>query len=198
METKAKSPFAAGIDHTTACVNFMGDMNCGYTEGYRLAARLLATHVENQNTDHDFLVYPICYLYRHHLELQIKQIIRTGRRLLDKDGDVPPHHKLADLWPLAKSLIREAEPNQPDPSEFRAVDTFIRQFASVDYDAQAFRFPTKSKSSGGGRSLDGVTHISLTGLRDVVEPLASFLWGCDSWLSEILQFKYEMEQEYGP
>ncbi|MDM4014624.1 hypothetical protein [Roseiconus lacunae] len=198
MKTKARSPFESGDDHTNACVGFMHDMSCGYIEGYRLAAGLLATHVETQNDDHDFLVYPICYLYRHHLELQIKQIIRTGRRLLDKDGDSPAHHKLADLWPLAKGLIREAVPNQPDPPEFRALDLFIDQFATVDYDAQAFRFPTKSKSSGGGRSLDGVTHISLTGLRDAVEPLASFLSGCDAWLSEMLEFKYEMQREYGP
>lgn len=93
----------------------MHDMSCGYTEGYRLAAELLTNHVESQNRNHDFLVYPICYLYRHHLELQIKQIIYVGRRLLDKSGGHPTHHKLSDLWPLAKGLLREAEPNQSDP-----------------------------------------------------------------------------------
>ncbi|WP_417382174.1 hypothetical protein [Gimesia sp.] len=193
MKSKIPSPFAAGSDHTNACLNYMHDMSYGYSEGYRLAAELLINHVESENQNHDTLVYPICFLYRHALELQIKNIIRIGRKLLDKQGGHPSHHKLSDLWPLAKGLLREAEPNQPDPPEFSRIDKFIKQFADVDYDAQEFRYPTKVK---GRKSLEGITHISLTTLRANIEPLASFLWGCEAWLSEMLQFKNEVEREF--
>lgn len=195
MKAKPLSPFQAGEDHTNACVNFSRDMSCGYTEGYRLAADLLTTHVATKNRDHDFLVYPICYLYRHHLELQLKQIIRIGRRLLDQDGVHPQHHKLSELWPLAKGILRQAEPGHPDPAEFRLLDNLIEEFADVDYDAQAFRFPNKSR---GEQSLTGLTHINLSRLRESVETLASFLWGCEAWLSEMLHQQYEMEREFGP
>lgn len=195
MTKNMNSPFQAGNDHTNACINFMHDMSGGYTEGYRLAAELLTKHVATKNRDHDFLVYPICYLYRHHLELQIKQIIRVGRRLLEKKGSHHFNHKLSDLWPLAKGILREVEPNQPDPPAFRLIDDLVSDIANVDFDAQAFRFPTKTR---GDRSLDGVKHISLTTLQQTIEPLASFLWGCEAGLSEMLQLKYEMERENGP
>ena len=43
--------------------------------GYRLAARLAVEHIREDGIDAPFLVYPIVFLYRHHVELMLKRLI---------------------------------------------------------------------------------------------------------------------------
>ena len=171
----------------------MADMSAGYVEGYRRAAELLVRHVSEANRDHDILVYPICYLLRHHFELQLKQIIVVGRWLNNEAGKHPTHHKLEDLWPLAKGILRKCAPHEADPKEFRQLDEYIDQFSAIDPDAQAFRFP---RSISGQKSLGGLTHINLSRFHATAESLSSFLSGCEAWLSECLQQKCEMERDF--
>src|ERR1039458_2509073 len=46
--------------------------------GYRLAARLAVEHIRHDGVDSPFLVYPIVFLYRHHIELMLKRLIRRA------------------------------------------------------------------------------------------------------------------------
>ena len=52
-----------------------------------------------------FLIYPIVYLYRHHIELALKSLISLSGSLLDRllgetDQKTIGRHDLADLWKL--------------------------------------------------------------------------------------------------
>src|SRR5579864_2943647 len=67
-----------------ACLNFTAPANYAYTEGYRIAARSLAKQVCETGEDRDLLIFPIIYLYRHHLELRFKNLIVVGAFLIDK------------------------------------------------------------------------------------------------------------------
>jgi hypothetical protein len=58
-----------------ACLNFSLDMGIGYVYGYKKAADILVEYIKDTKTNQDYLVYPIVFLYRHHLELIIKEII---------------------------------------------------------------------------------------------------------------------------
>jgi hypothetical protein len=63
--------FGSGTDwQTNACVNGIGD-SVAYQDGYRRAALQLAEYVCDAGRGQDFLVYPIVYLYRHHIELAL-------------------------------------------------------------------------------------------------------------------------------
>jgi hypothetical protein len=53
--------------HNVACVNWSRDDWPGYIEGFRRAARYLVLQVDKTGRDQDFLVFPILFLYRHHL-----------------------------------------------------------------------------------------------------------------------------------
>jgi hypothetical protein len=46
-----------------------------YLEGYRRAARHLAETVCETGRHEDFIIYPIVYLYRHHVELALKRLL---------------------------------------------------------------------------------------------------------------------------
>ena len=60
-----------------------GASDYAYAEGYSRAARLLADYVIREKWDTDFLVYPIAFLYRHSIELQLKRLIPDSAFLAD-------------------------------------------------------------------------------------------------------------------
>jgi hypothetical protein len=74
------------------------------------AALQLAEYVCDAGRGQDFLVYPIVYLYRHHIELALKSIINVACFVVDytltkKDLYTLDHHDLAELWKLARPLL---------------------------------------------------------------------------------------------
>lgn len=186
--------FVCGDDwQMNACLNFSYDMSYGYIEGYLRAADRLVEHVAETARDQDVFVYPIAFMYRQHIELQLKQIIDTGRQLLTvNESGHPTHHKLHNLWPLAQELMRQTWSDEPDPPEFELIDHFIQQFAGIDHDSTAFRFP---KQMSGSQSLAGVKHINLRNLAECVHSFSGFLGGTAAGLEEYLDRKREGDYE---
>ncbi|WP_372715965.1 hypothetical protein [Novipirellula sp.] len=154
--------------------------------GYYLAANNLLAQTKESGADRDLLVFPICYLFRHTIELQLKSVICLSRQLFDEPVNAPKHHKILDLWTLSKGFLRRAEPGKSDPVEFRRLDEIIKNFAEVDYDAQAFRFPTASDDLP---TLTKVHEISLSEVGNDANFATLFLGGCEDWLGEFLDFK---------
>jgi hypothetical protein len=159
----------------TACVNFSFNPRHGYIEGYKRAAEMLISHVRVEKRDQDYLVYPIIFMYRQHLELQLKSIILHARNLLQKtETGHPTHHKLDFLWSLAKDLARQVWTDHDDPPEFAVADLFIEQFLFVDPGSMAFRYPYLKD---GSPSLKGITHINLGLLQQCMDQIVPFLDG---------------------
>lgn len=188
--------FAAYDDwQMNACLNFQHDMSYGYIEGYLRAADRLVEHVAEKTRDQDTLVYPIAFLYRQHIELQLKEIINTGLQLLsENDFKKRTHHRLHDLWPEAKEIIRKTWSGKPDPEEFKWIDHFIEQFKEVDQDSTAFRYP---KQKSGDTSLKGIQYINLRNLAECVHSFSEFLSGAATALSEYLDYKREQQAQSG-
>jgi len=62
-----------------------GNDKAAYTEGYWRGARLLVEHVAEHARDQDFLVYPVIFLYRHHIELALKNLIMQAPYLIERE-----------------------------------------------------------------------------------------------------------------
>jgi hypothetical protein len=92
--------FGSGADwQANACVKSI-DATMAYQDGYRRAALHLAEYVCEVGHGQDYLVYPIVYLYRHHIELTLKSIIGAAAFVIDhtltkSDFDTLGHHDLA-------------------------------------------------------------------------------------------------------
>lgn len=112
---KASEPGLLASDsdwHNNTCLNYMPDHATAYTEGYRRAADILIGHIDASGQDQDFLVYPVLFLYRHHIELLIKQIIGLALALAEdpsKHQYKKDNHNLNTLWPLAQKLILDVD-----------------------------------------------------------------------------------------
>lgn len=165
-----------------------------YAEGYKKAADIVARSVSRTRSSQDFLVYPVSFLYRHHLELMLKMIIRDGRRLLDKPNLPTNHHKLEPLWREARPLIEEVWPDDPR-SDLDAAARLIDQFEKADPHSTAFRY---HKDRDGNRSLPrGLSHINLRNLRQVVGRLSELLSGISCGFTYYLDIKDDTEDAQG-
>lgn len=183
MTQKFEPLFKPSSDyHNNACLNFMHDMSEGYIDGYKYAADELVNKIDKTGVDQDYLVYPIVFLYRQHLELLLKRIIKSGRKhLATQEQGYPTHHKLKDLWSLAKSLRKEIW-NENHPSEFEIVDHVISEYTLYDPASMAFRYPENKK---GGKPNEKLKHINTRHLFEFIEKASSILWGVELCINEL-------------
>ncbi|MBX9660626.1 MAG: hypothetical protein K2X00_18885 [Nitrospiraceae bacterium] len=175
-----------------ACVNWCHDGLGLYASGYKDAADVLVQHVEQRSSGQDSLVYPVLFLYRQYLELQIKDLILQGRRIKEISGDFPKHHHIGNLWEMCHKLLSEISPGE-SVVELREITRLIAEFSAVDPSSMAFRYP---HDKDGNPSLPGITHINLRNVRDVIGKISIILMGASAQLGEYLSFKHEMESEF--
>lgn len=76
-----------------------------YAIGYMRAADILVARVLESQHELDFLIYPIVFLYRHYLELRLKELIVAGRELLDLPPDLRQVHRLDVLWVSCRKIL---------------------------------------------------------------------------------------------
>ncbi|OQX56570.1 MAG: hypothetical protein B5M53_00775 [Candidatus Cloacimonas sp. 4484_209] len=81
-----------------------------YVDGYKRAGDLLIKKCQPVNKN--ILVYPICFMYRHYIEIQLKDIIKKYEEFiighvgcLDGIPKNRAHHKLDTLWDDCKELL---------------------------------------------------------------------------------------------
>jgi hypothetical protein len=190
---KGDDPFELADDWWhNACLNWMhGEAWTGYAEGYKRIADLSVAYVEATHSDQDFLVYPILFNYRQYIELTLKDLVGTARRLLDEPGGVPRGHDLLALWNEAEPLLLRIDDRERET--LGNVRACLKRFAKFDPTSESFRYPITKK---GKPSLpDKLRHINLRQVRDVVERLSGFFDGASMQASVYLDHKNEMERE---
>lgn len=193
---KKKSPesglLASDRDwHNNACLNYMPDHETAYTEGYRRAADILIRHIDETGRDQDFLVYPIVFLYRHHIELQIKQVTGLARQLLRDDDSSYSNkvtHNLNSLWETSRRAILQAD-DTLSSSDFTRVSAVVKALNEADLRATGFRY---ARTREGGRSLEGVHYINTRRFGDQMAAASDELDAIDDGLRYLLDIENEM------
>jgi len=187
--------FATANDwQNNACLNWIprtGKWDL-YATGYKDAADLLASHACVHGRRHDTLVYPILFLYRQYLELSIKDLIQDARRLLDKVEPLRMTHRIDDLWRTCAALLDEISPGDSSGS-LENVGRLIGEFSRVDPKSMAFRYPEDQE---GRPSLEGLTHINLRVVKEVIGKISVILGGAGAMIGEYSGYKSDMQSEY--
>ena len=195
--------FGPGTDwQANACINF-GPTEVAYQSGFRRAALHLAERVCETGREQDFLIYPIVYLYRHHIELALKSLIAVGGSLLNhslsnKEQRALGRHDLADLWRLARPLFNQVSKLSGDaelpPADLEGIDSYIRQLHVHDPDGQRFRY---AKTRSHASSLDpNLRNINVRDFAVALEKLADYLDMLESWFDWLVDQKNEMLADY--
>jgi hypothetical protein len=171
----------------------------------------LVTQACETASGQDMLIYPIVYLYRHHVELVLKAIIRTAFRLLDRtlsESDLKTlgRHGLAELWQTARPLLNpvcDRAGNTPFPDDdLLGIDSYIGQIHTHDPDGQRFRYATtKAKGiakAGFVHSLrPGLTLVNIRAFAAAMEKLADYLESIGDWFGDLEDAKIQWERKVG-
>jgi len=161
-----------------------------YAIGYKMAGDLIVQHMENIEKNN--LVFPIVFLYRHYIELRLKEIINNGYLLLNIKNDNQIHymkeHNIDKLWNETKNIIRKALQDQAK-HYVEALNKLIKEYSKIDPGSYCFRYPIDTK--GVPLKFD-ISHINLRNLSEVIEGMANLLDEVSIGISENLGFKSEM------
>lgn len=162
-----------------------------YCTGYWRAADALVNHVIPKHTNsqrHDYSrywespAYAIIFLYRHYLELRLKELILAyGGNF----SSIKNKHSLLELW---RELRRQddVQPQALIPEILRDMETaekIIVQFDEIDKKSEAFRYPI----SRAGRLTLPPTQVNLVSLKEMLGWTGQFL---DGWSVGVYEYRH--------
>ncbi len=169
-----------------------------YIGGYKKAGDLLVEQSVAFGQQH-ILVYPILFLYRHYIELQLKEIIRCGNALLGISKHYPScfptDHKIGDHWQECRAIIEDIDKDEwhrlgkgeqrKYKNDLNSLQKCIGEFLKLDPDSQASRYPVDKK--GNPTVLDAsLRTIDLEIIRNLVGKISYLLEGISLGISEHL------------
>lgn len=154
-----------------------------YAAGYKDAADAILYALSERRTSLDSVIYPLVFLYRQGLELQIKLILPLARQLANSPAKEDHSHSLIPMWAELRTLLNELSPHACD-QEVPAMEQFLHQLAEIDPQSFAFRYPEDKK---GQLSLPDLHHINVRHLSEVMDSMFMLLSGIHSELGEMDQ-----------
>ncbi len=144
-----------------------------YCEGFRRAADAIVDGVELSPRSQNLLIYPVLYLYRHHIELALKLIYLEGAERNLSNGSFLATHDLNKLWAKAKGVLASGDLLHGQGVDFETVERLIEELHEVDPHGEAFRYPVGRRQEP---SLPvGLTHANFGAVRSAVGLLADSL-----------------------
>ncbi len=161
-----------------------------YVNGYYHAALVLARSALG-NEPQDLLFYPICYNYRHCVELHLKTMVLEAEALhaaLEKLGEgvddlvVKPkkmmeRHSLSSLLKWLEKALAIFSDEKMDPEVRKA----ILELDRFDFDGQAFRYESRND---GSLTMPDQAHIDVRNLMDRMKRVHFHLAGIDLWMAD--------------
>jgi len=194
--------FCGGRDwQLNACINWYGSGDA-YKSGFRSAANQLALEACKIRSEQDIIIYPIAYLYRHHIELVLKDIFLMAASLLrlettNSQKNALMRHNLLKIWNYVIPLLApicELAGEEPLPQEdIEGISSYIRQINDYDSGGNSFRY---ARELNGARSLP--ENLALINIQDFaigMEKLSDYLGGLESWIDGLVDEtnKYEAD-----
>lgn len=159
-------------------------------EGYRTAAEVLVAYV-SEGRHQDRLVYPIVFLWRHHLELRLKECVRLVYELRETGRDFPRTHRLVDLWSIVRSEIEKDSGSHDDCTNAEAI---IRHLDAADPLSMAFRYPV---DRDGAPMLVGIPRVvSIDVVHESLVGVANFLAAVSTEFSQRVEQARDWRRAY--
>ena len=196
LEYKTPSDFAGqllfiqGDDwHNNAMLGWTHFPLDTYALGYKDAADALLYALAERRTSLDTVIYPLVFLYRQALELELKLLLPLARRLADAPAKDDHRQELMPMWKELRQHL-EVLITDRDDAEHAAMEEFIGQLHEADPRSFAFRYPTNMK---GEVSLPDLTHVNVRHLREVMDSIFLMLNGIHSMLGEMGQHDQHAE-----
>lgn len=157
-----------------------------YIHGYFEAAEYLVNNFLKMTQD--LAIYPTMFLYRHSIELILKNILYLQEKNLDITRKKPfKEHRLSNIWSKIRPLLNKTEPL--DDMHLNWVEKCINELDSIDSASFAFRYPVTNTNNP---SIQGHTHINILQVQRIMRALFGYL----EMISEGIYTEIELRTEY--
>lgn len=205
-----------GFDYDYASINRVKGINNQHSEfliieGYREATReLLINLLEGENIDWlkiDSKIYPILFLFRHYIEVMLKDTIRyynilTDKSLSDEVGYTQGHSLLSfwnELNPFLVSNLekRNESIRQESQNTNKVVESIISEIDTLDKGSFGFRYAFK----GAKKINEPVVYsmpsftIDLHNLREVIIKMMNYFEGINEEVIHLLDEKQSTQND---
>ena len=176
---KGDEPFRSSADaKSEARLDMVHRSLYSYALAYKEAADRLVNCALGRRAVHlDLAVLPVMFLYRHYLELALKNIICRGRRCGLEEAGISHTHDLSRLWRGARSVLEELWPGQ-SRIELAAVENCVFEFHQHDESSEESRYPVSREKGEKRETLRSLTRVDIRNLKRVMAGVAVFLDGC--------------------
>ena len=163
-----------------------------YVEGYRRAALAIYEFAVETRASPEYMLFPIAFVWRHYVEIALKDIIAAGRELAGEEWEFPGGHNLLKLWREAHHHI--AAIGYAKAPELANVENNLREFDLIDRVGDGFRYPLNR--AGTLPSLQNApANVNLRVLHEAMDAVATFLSCVRSEMSARLDYATEYEAE---
>lgn len=173
-----------------------------YAKGYYNAAKTLTDNFLSKTGYRDYDGYPILFLYRHSLEVNLKNIIYWGQRLSnfnDKntfDNKMYNNHDLKKLSDISTKLLLRIFKDDSDLTETcLKIISISDQYTELDKDSYSYRYPIDKNGNYSTRKhqVANIKSISLA-MQDVQAAFEAINLGLDLKTSETFDLIEILEQ----
>ena len=176
-----------------------------FAKGYTLAATRLAASLLEAPRFPDYEAYPVVFLYRHALELSLKQIIYGGvelaafRRMNDINEHLKNNHNLADLSRTSGKVLSLLFPNDELLGRLNTtVAAICEDWSQIDPRSDAYRYPIDTKGRPSTKKHQVVNLRALaTRMAAVLEDLDAVHFGLDLETYKAQEL-YEILEQFVP
>jgi hypothetical protein len=150
-----------------------------YARAYKESADFLVDHIDRRDAFKiNVCALPIIYLYRHYIELVLKDSILTCQIALRKGDKVPHGHNVIILWDILKKQFHDLGDNSL--LEYDAgVSCYLEQLDQFDPQSFSARYPTDRK---GKPTIKKSVFLDLTNLKDRMHELYCALEGISDYI----------------
>jgi hypothetical protein len=176
-----------------ACIEQWGDVDRAYIVGFHTAALQLTESMCENPSDQDTVVYPILYLYRHHIEMLLKSILRLSVEFLDEpiSGNLRrklEQHDVQQLWraiePRLNPICERAQHNSIPLEDKQGITAYMQQLNDYDPSGVSFRYGRERDMS---RTIpENVVRINIRTFAFHMEKLSNYLNGLNGWLDDMV------------
>lgn len=158
-----------------------------YSEGYKRAGDILVEYATTNGIDQDILVYPVCFLYRQYIELQLKELIRDGKKLLEvsEKNDNRKNHDIDASWKKFREIVDAIWPDSLS-ADLDWIENIIHQFSKIDPKSFTFRYPTDQKDVPINLN---IKQISLINISEIMTNISFFFEGASAAITAAIDRK---------